>query len=715
MSGSFVCDRAHGILSRLPSTPPSLEKLYPEFFESEKWNDLAVVSKLDTNTIRLALALSCDRFWGPERPRIRHSNTEGVAFHPLDDWDSGGIQYYVDSIAEMLEQVTFRLAECINEEDRKAAQAWFTVHCFLWASLQRSIMLLFWHVLDNQLKWGYVVDEHSNLIMRVPIIAPKLSLHETIEHLDEPTKSPYMCNWAYHLLRTERCSVTMDFRRFHQRFNDLWAEQPARCLRGNQGCNGRSPKSCQRFAGAKSNGVNQSAHNQGCEGQCQKLYWDEISYRSVGGGGRAVCIDSTDNFLLKYVRASDHTLAISHVWNHGQGGRPEAVLVEGEMGGFNNCLHERYAAIANRLGCDSYWMDTPCIPEDHELRAESISNINKVFTESKITLVCDRDIMQIDVRPLLAHPDGTTGFLVGLRESIIATLLVCDWNVRSWTLLESMRGRKNIHLLCKDNEVIHLKKVVDMTCQHGSIDIAILFMSCQHMLPAIAAIPEQMNFPARIILDDINLGYIRIEEAACLLNSRHASRPGDDLVIWSLLVGPIAFNDPERLWHAQLSTVLYMVRTGFLLSSAPRMKGIKGLQWAPRQPAFHLPANATLDAKIYPAYDGSDTEFATIRKEGLGGEWAVHEFSRKSDSISASMKRRMSQELGSPSYRWGVLLQPLNFSTKRYVAAHYRGGNRHLLGVAGSDDQQSWEWIGIFEWLTDEPLPGFSKKYILLV
>lgn len=139
MSGDFVCERAHRILCRLPSTPPSLEKIYPEFFErhdhcflsgldsnfqlfSEKWNDLAVISKLDSNTIRLALALSCDRFWGPERPRIRHSNTEGVVFHPLDDWESGGMQYYVNTVAEMLEETTFRLAECINE-DRKAAQA----------------------------------------------------------------------------------------------------------------------------------------------------------------------------------------------------------------------------------------------------------------------------------------------------------------------------------------------------------------------------------------------------------------------------------------------------------------------------------------------------------------------------------------------------------------------------------------------------------------
>ena len=45
-------------------------------------------------------------------------------------------------------------------------------------------------------------------------------------------------------------------------------------------------------------------------------------------------------------------------------------------------------------------MDTPCIPENHELQGEAITNINKVFYESKVTLVCDRDLMDIDIEDL---------------------------------------------------------------------------------------------------------------------------------------------------------------------------------------------------------------------------------------------------------------------------------------------------------------------------
>ena len=56
------------------------------------------------------------------------------------------------------------------------------------------------------------------------------------------------------------------------------------------------------------------------------------------------------------VRLLETTIAISHVWSHGQGGRPED--------GMNQCLHERYKRIALLPDCDSYWMDTACIPND---------------------------------------------------------------------------------------------------------------------------------------------------------------------------------------------------------------------------------------------------------------------------------------------------------------------------------------------------------------
>jgi hypothetical protein len=116
-------------------------------------------------------------------------------------------------------------------------------------------------------------------------------------------------------------------------------------------------------------------------------------------------------------------------------------------------------------------MDTPCIPEDHQLRREAINNINHVFADSKLTLICDRDMMEIDASNLTMET----------KESILAALLVCDWNVRAWTYLEAMRGRQNIHVLCKDEVVVCLKELLTSVNTHGDITLGNLFLSAQHL------------------------------------------------------------------------------------------------------------------------------------------------------------------------------------------------------------------------------------------
>ena len=70
-----------------------------------------------------------------------------------------------------------------------------------------------------------------------------------------------------------------------------------------------------------------------------------------------------------------------------------------------------------------------------------------------------------------------------LRESILVTLLVCDWNVRAWTALEAMRGRKNLLILCKDGNMVSLREILGSVCNSGCIDIAILYNLAGHLLP----------------------------------------------------------------------------------------------------------------------------------------------------------------------------------------------------------------------------------------
>ncbi|KAH6681595.1 hypothetical protein B0J14DRAFT_557005 [Halenospora varia] len=217
----------------------------------------------------------------------------------------------------------------------------------------------------------------------------------------------------------------------------------------------------------------------------------------------------------QYAKISETTMAILHVWNHGQGGRPET--------GYNACLHERYSHIAIQSGYSSYWMDTPCIPSEHELRNQAIREINNVFTYSNMTLVCDKDIMKIDIKDLT----------IKIRESILAALLVCDWNTRSWALLEAIRADHNIHLLCKDNKIISLKENLDICNRDGSLDIANLFLTARHLIPR-----ERTRIPD---LNECNSSEsdndpepfrkFAIEEAAVLLSNRVASRPGDEIVI----------------------------------------------------------------------------------------------------------------------------------------------------------------------------------------
>ena len=273
------------------------------------------------------------------------------------------------------------------------------------------------------------------------------------------------------------------------------------------------------------------------------------SYRAVAGGARAVSLipDAASDGRVKYCEAIDRSLAISHVWSRGQGGRPED--------GLNACLHERYTALVKALGCDSYWMDTPCIPEDHSLRREAISNINRIFADSKATLICDRDLMAIDTEELS----------IEVQESLLVTVTVCDWNVGAWTFLGTFRGRDVVFLLCKNNKVVSLKKVVTDEYHHGRLEIALPLLTGPHLFPSRTERQPSINF----VPSDIMHVFLSTENGAKFLSHRAASRPGDDIVIWGLLLGDDVYYDAEALWRSRIEKCIV---TSFLVSSAPRVK-----------------------------------------------------------------------------------------------------------------------------------------------
>lgn len=82
-----------------------------------------------------------------------------------------------------------------------------------------------------------------------------------------------MCNWAFELLRTNRSSLTLDFRVLLRRFIEHFGQFPARCITKdgeNRRCDGNSAANCRRFV--DSGARNQMMHSLDCDGKtCYRI------------------------------------------------------------------------------------------------------------------------------------------------------------------------------------------------------------------------------------------------------------------------------------------------------------------------------------------------------------------------------------------------------------------------------------------------------------
>ncbi|KKA19676.1 HET domain protein [Rasamsonia emersonii CBS 393.64] len=491
-------------------------------------------------------------------------------------------------------------------------------------------------------------------------------------------RTQHMCPWAFERLRSDRAAILQDFRIFHERFKAIFADQPPRCsqimqdgVRVNVPCNGSCPQACQRR-------------------MCPTLLGRNLLQERGRRPSRLV--GTNDQRIYQTLSCVKNTLAISHVWSHGQGGRPED--------GFNSCLHQRYTAIAKDLGCDSYWMDTPCIPNDYALRNEAIENINRIFADSKATLICDRDLMDIDISDLT----------LTLRESILATLMVCDWDVRAWTLLEGMRGRRNVYILCRDRKTVSLQECFKIVLYDGRLDLIALLLATQHVIPYSSAddVPERSKgtWWENLYAERIR-GRISVQEGTCLLSHRHASRPGDEIVIWSLLLGDVVHRTPVDFWRAQEGQI---INTGLLMSSIPRIKGHKGLGWAPTRP--NLPFDTT--TQRFPAYDGNATAYANITRKGLEGFWLIAKFKQ------SKFKRWIRRFLSSHESQGRILGHGTRTQTGegwRDSPGWYQGeSNGPLFAIVVSSNGYEWKWKEVFEWDGDtSSMPVMKVEKILLI
>jgi len=691
-----VVERAFEMMTRLPKYPlrmrqSSYEGLNTAYLtdpEAEaSWENLKVTSFFSSTTLCLALAVA-----GITLPYQRTYEPSISPFPALPD-----------TLIELLDASSSFSASSRSPDE---AQAWSMVQAFLWATWQRCSMLILWYILGRQLEQGF------NGFLREAYALRQFEGGQQFEDsADFPDMPRYMCKWAFRLLRSDRSALTLDYRRFFQAFSAAFPDREPRCVLGPQWdprqCDGMSVDRCQRFKGLKI--IDQSAHSPICRENneaCRPLYWNEESYRRVQGA-RAVALEEhlPDNLLL-YCPASATTLAVSHVWSHGQGGRPET-----HETGLNSCLHRRYCRIARENACTSYWLDTPCIPHERQLREQAISQINRIFAQSRITLICDRDLMSIEVA------DGP--LTTDTSERIISTLLVCDWNVRAWTLLESMRGRKNIYILCAHDVIVSVRDVLQTVYTNGSIDIAILTLTSQHLVPWQFEDDESGR----------EMDPLDIPEATALLAHRHASRLGDDIVIWSLMLSTEPFFTARGLWESKAG----ILRSGYLMSDLPRLQHVSGRSWAPSQPRL---ANAVWTHDAYSlklvrhpgrVYDGIGSTWGIIDKGGFKTSWYIYEHGQpqnpslgedrldtlETNRILSDLVRQCGINERLISLIYPSPHGPVQREDNRALYVGHLG--RPLYAVISSEDGAVWKWVGLYEWPSSVETPEFTLKILALI
>lgn len=280
------------------------------------------------------------------------------------------------SAATQIERWTDFLSELLDVVDDCSSyvleirQASYVFMAYLWSTWQRSVMLFFCHALENQVS---VYEEKWNelLAIRGPSLLSHRSVSSTLDGWAN-IRSPYTCAWTFQLLRSSHSSTSLDS---HKLPKEVHGSKTARCTIDEDICDGSDPTNCGRFTSRELVAGDQSVYDSGCD--CKRLTWDRSSYLRIRGG-RAVSFDGAAE-KITYCQASEDTFAISHVWSHGQGGRPST--------GINRCLHQRYVRLVQKHDCKSYWKDTVCIPDQHELRREVIMSINTIFSDRRVTII----------------------------------------------------------------------------------------------------------------------------------------------------------------------------------------------------------------------------------------------------------------------------------------------------------------------------------------
>lgn len=270
-------------------------------------------------------------------------------------------------------------------------------------------------------------------------------------------------------------------------------------------------------------------------------------------------------------------VAFSHVWSDGLGSVTED--------GLRKCQVEYLLEAAlQAAGTTMFWIDSLCVPKEHDIRKRAISMMAKTYESANTTVVLDSRIRRCSLSVSL--------------EAKIVSLSLSKWQERLWTLQESSLSKR------------------------------VVFAFEDGFAPAEAIASESspkvhrpVVMTGQILLDNLS-DWVHNNEVTVgglqrNLYRRTSSRPDDE----SLAIAPFLKIDIAPLLEVQgeermmrFWSMARHVPKGIVLHSLP-MIDHDGYGWAPR---------SIMNQKNAPMLDLKD-QSATVTEDGLKGEYWVYE------------------------------------------------------------------------------------------
>jgi Heterokaryon incompatibility protein (HET) len=272
---------------------------------------------------------------------------------------------------------------------------------------------------------------------------------------------------------------------------------------------------------------------------------------------------SVETALVPY-QPGEAYVAVSHVWSHGLGGSADDGLPRCRLEELIRIFDDAATVRFNQLGeplvdagmrAQKFWIDTLCIPKDHDLKMRSITIMDKIYKNASAVLVIDANLRCLPFR--------SSSF-----EQITIQYLLSDWNLRLWTFQEAYLSKKLL-ILFKDG-VFPLEALNNKRGESASFTT--LTSCCRGEI-------IRMSHDYRNTLQGSHLFAI-----SYLLTGRHSSDITDEPLVISTLLGienrPLTqLTGEER--HCELWKLLRHVPRDIVFFNSEKLSK-RGFRWAPK-------------------------------------------------------------------------------------------------------------------------------------